>query len=142
MLLTTNIKTFILANHVLSLATIHAGDPWSASCFYAWDERGADLIIMSAEDTLHGKAMLARPAVAGTIAGQPSLLPAIRGIQFRAQAHLLADSMASEARKIYCRRHPVAQLKHSAIWRLALIEIKFTDNSRIFGHKETWRRES
>lgn len=134
------IRRFILKHHVLSLATVVADEPWAASCFYALDEARASLIILSASSTLHGAAMLSCPQVAGTIAGQPRLIPMIRGIQFRARAILLDGEDDRAAMEIYCRRHPVARIRRSSAWRLELASIKFTDNSQTFGSKLEWAR--
>ncbi len=136
------IARFIRENHVLSLATILDRRPWAASCFYAFDEDGARLIILTEPSTLHGLAMHANQEVAGTIAGQPRVITDIQGIQFRAHASLLSNDAAIDARQLYCRRHPAARLKPAPVWQLLLAELKFTDNSLVFGRKTLWQREA
>ena len=84
--------------------------------------------------------MLAHPQVAGTIAGQPRTIAKIRGIQFSAHATLLEGDAAEAAYALYCRRHPVARLKRGAPWRLALRQVKFTDNALGLGNKTLWQR--
>lgn len=135
-----HVQRFILANHVVGLATLLDGEPWAASCFYAFDQANPSLIILSDEATKHGAAMLAHPRVAGTIAGQPSLIPQIKGVQLIATVHCLADGSDAEAYALYCQRHPIARLKRSRVWRLQLQELKFTDNSFLIGQKTHWSR--
>lgn len=134
------ILAFVRDYHVLSLATWHAGELWAASCFYAVDEAHTALLILSSEQTRHGLAMRQHSEVAGTIAGQPKLIPAIRGVQFRATALLLDGPEQDAAYALYCQRHPIARLQRSAIWRLDLQEVKYTDNRKIFASKQTWLR--
>lgn len=137
-----NICRFIQRQHVVGLATLLAGEPWAASCFYAFDPAGINLIILTDPATGHGQAMLATPRIAGTIAGQPKLIPKIQGIQFMAEACLLAGQEADVAYGQYCRRHPIARLKRADVWRLTLQQIKFTDNSLLLGSKTRWAREN
>lgn len=135
------IARFIRENHVLSLATILDERPWAASCFYAFDEERARLIVLTEPSTRHGLAMHANQEVAGTIAGQPQVITDIQGIQFRAHASLLSNGAATDARQLYCERHPAARLKPAPVWQLLLAELKFTDNSLVFGRKTLWQRE-
>ena len=134
------IADFFTANHVLSLATVSGGMPWSASCFYAFDAQSSALVMLSSEKTRHGQAMLEHACVAGTIAGQPTSVLQIRGIQFFAEACRLEDDEKDAAFDFYCLRHPIGRVMRGSVWRLALLEVKFTDNSRIFGNKTLWRR--
>lgn len=135
------ISTFLYDHHVVGLATVSAGEPWAASCFYAYDPAADALIVLSSEQTRHGAAMLAHGKVAGTIAGQPTAIIDIRGLQFAGQALLLEGEAAARAYALYCVRHPVARLKKSTVWRIALAEAKLTNNASLFGHKTVWRRD-
>lgn len=130
---------FLAENHVLSLAVVTDDEPWAASCFYAVDE-DLSLIVMSSLETRHGAAMRDHARIAGTIAGQPSHVLAIRGIQFSATAVLLEGEARDAARSLYCQRHPVARLMRSEVWRLVLDTIKYTDNSRGPANKLHWTR--
>lgn len=139
-LLPVAIGDFIAAHHVVSLATLFEGEPWAASCFYAFDRDHAVLLILSDVKTRHARAMLAHARVAGTIAAQPEALHEIRGVQLVGDVHLLEGEEADAAFALYCERHPVARLRRSAIWQLVLKEIKYTNNLLVFGEKTTWRR--
>lgn len=135
------IRKFILANHVVGLATSNAGQPWAASCFYAFDTEACALILLTSRETRHAQGMLANANVAGTISGQPCSILKIRGIQFLAKARLQEGEAAERAYRIYCGRHPIARLRRSDIWMLDFEEIKFTDNSRVFANKTLWHRQ-
>jgi uncharacterized protein YhbP (UPF0306 family) len=140
-MLPSPINAFLIEHHVVGLATVSAGEPWAASCFYAFDESSQALVILSSAETRHGLAMLDHGVVAGSIASQPTSIRAIRGIQFVADAALLQSDAADDAYRFYCSRHPIARLRRSAVWRLALRELKYTDNAKLFGTKLCWRRD-
>jgi uncharacterized protein len=134
------IRACLHEHHVIGLATLWQGRPWAASCFYAFEESSASLLILSAANTRHGMAMQASGTVAGTIAGQPTSIREIRGLQLIAEVELLAADAADEAYAFYCARHPVAKLRRSDVWRLALQELKFTSNAHLFASKSSWHR--
>ncbi|SHH13769.1 hypothetical protein SAMN04488135_102286 [Pollutimonas bauzanensis] len=136
-----SIRKFLLANHVVGLATLSKGQPWAASCFYALDEQSIALIILSDEHTRHGQAMLGNRSVAGTIARQPALIRKIRGVQFAAHAHLLTGESKEAAHKLYSMRHPIVRLMRSSVWQILIQELKFTDNAMGVGRKTHWRRD-
>lgn len=138
--LPAGIREFLFANHVVGLATLSEGQPWAASCFYAFDEQSVSLLILSDERTRHAQAMLANRSVAGTIAGQPTLIRKIQGIQFAAHAHLLTGESGEKAHALYAMRHPIARHKRSSVWQIVIQELKFTDNTMDIGRKTHWRR--
>ena len=139
--LPSTISSFLFEHHVVGLATASAGGPWAASCFYAFDSVSVSLLVLSSEETRHGAAMLDSGVVAGTIAGQPTSICDIRGIQFVASAELLMNGAADEGYRFYCVRHPIAKLKRGSVWRLTLRELKYTDNAKFFGKKIGWTRD-
>lgn len=115
---------------------------WAASCFYVFDAARARLIVLSSRSTLHGRMMLDCPDMAGTIAGQPTQVQDIRGVQFLAHARCLADDPEkAEALALYTARHPVARGMPADVWSLSLQQLKFTDNRIAFGHKTYWQRD-
>ena len=134
------IRSFLSANHVVGLATSSCDRPWAASCFYAFDAPTVSLIVMTSDGTRHGAAMLASGWVAGTVAGQPTSIRSIQGVQFLASAMLLSGDEAERWDAYYCNRHPVARLKKASLWQLLLQEVVFTDNAHVFGWKTRWLR--
>lgn len=140
MCLPAEIQSFIRRYHVLSLAVQDQDGLWAANCFYAFDQTSISLLILSSQQTRHGQAMLQHAHVAGTIAGQPKLIPMIQGLQFSALATRLEGEREEAAYQLYCQRHAIARLHRSTVWRLEMTHAKLTDNKRIFGQKLEWRR--
>ena len=136
----SGIIRFLARQHVLSLAAASAGEVWCANCFYVFDADSMVLDLMSEAGTLHARLMAANPVVTGTIANQTRTVTRIQGIQFRGEIHRLQDAADAQARARYCQRFPVARLASAPLWRLALNEIKMTDNTLGFGKKLHWMR--
>lgn len=134
------IAGFVAARHVLTLAVADAAGVWAASCFYAVDVGAADLVVLASAATRHGRAMLDRPQVAGGIAGQPTRLSDIEGVQFDAVAERLDGVAGMRARAFYTARHPMAGLAAADVWRLRLVLVKHTSNRLAFARKTLWRR--
>ena len=136
-----NIAKFIAGCHVLSIAAHDAGELWCASCFYAFDASAARLIILTSAESRHGRLMLRQPQVAGTIAGQPAHIRAIRGLQFCGHAECLTPEAArKEALERYAEAHPIARFSQSHVWAIWLEQMKYTDNQWMFAQKTYWCR--
>jgi uncharacterized protein YhbP (UPF0306 family) len=137
----SGITRFLTRQHVLSLATASAGEVWCANCFYVFDVPEMLLYLMTEPDTRHGQMMASNPKVTGTIAYQTRTVTRIQGIQFRGEIHRLQGEAEAQARASYCQRFPVARRATAPVWRLALQEIKMTDNTLGFGEKRFWVRD-
>lgn len=129
---------FIQQHHVVSLACHNQQQIWSASCFYAFDEKQHRLILLTQQRTQHGQMMAAFPVVAGTIAGQPIYINDIEGVQFQATARQLYQDEKAQALFCYCQRHPIANTFQSDVWELRLSRIKYTSNRIRFAEKQEW----
>jgi hypothetical protein len=141
--LPANIAAFFAANHVVSIAAAHAGEVWSACCFYVFDADAARLIVLTSQNTRHGAMMAASPRIAATIAGQPEGFTQISGIQLAARARILAGEERKAALAQYTAAHPMAKalaLK-TDVWALDLDSVKYTDNKLVFAQKTRWQRE-
>ncbi|MBF0783899.1 hypothetical protein E4T80_00185 [Muribacter muris] len=137
------IAQFIHRHHVVSLACQFEGHIWCASCFYIFDEYLARLIILTKRTTYHGQLMLKNPHIAGTISAQPDNIREIEGIQFRATARYLSDSVEEQkALARYLMRFPVAKQLPSDVWEIAFNEIKHTQNMHTFAEKTIWQKEN
>jgi uncharacterized protein len=139
--LPSRITEFMSDHHVLSLAVIDGGTPWSASCFYAFDPMTASVLVMTSVKTRHGHAMRENKQISGTISGQPEHIRDIRGVQFSADATLVSGDDLETAMTRYLARHPVARLRSTDLWRLSITQIKLTDNSLVFARKTLWQRD-
>lgn len=113
---------------------------WCANCFYVFDETRARLIILTKRTTYHGQLMLKNPHIAGTISNQPENIRDIEGIQFRATARYITESVEKQAALArYFTQFPVAKLLPSDIWEIIFDEIKHTQNKYAFAQKTVWQ---
>lgn len=126
---------YLTDHHVLTLAAAHDGDLWCASCFYVFSEEQRSFFIMTEDSTRHAQLMLAQARISGTVSDQTANVAKIRGFQFSATAHPLNGEERSAAKKLYCRRFPIALAAKAPIWRLQIDYGKFTDNTLGFGTK-------
>ncbi len=146
--LSQEIKSFLAAHHVMSLATYGAAGAHATNLFYACD--GLALIWVSEPDTQHSREIEADPRVAATVAPDYSDFAAIRGVQIAGVARriLAADERMRhlaqlEARYPFLRQLAAGPLKlreafaRTAVYRLQPARIVLIDNTKGFGHKET-----
>ncbi|WP_369308987.1 YhbP family protein [Providencia rettgeri] len=137
-----HIQRYISRQHVFSLFTHHHNDIWPASCYYAFDAKNMSLILMTDTDSKHGQLMVANAHVAGTISTQTKAVNTIQGIQFIGEIKRLVGDAEQQARKVYCRRFPVALTAKLPIWQLQLEKVKMVDNKLGFGTKLHWGRKA
>lgn len=133
---------FIARHHLFTLATINQGEPWTASCFYVYQEETNQFIFTSGMQTRHSQNMLEQPYVAGNIALETKIIGKIQGIQFTGKARKLEGDDLKRAEKAYIRHFPVAMLMETVLWALDVEMIKMTDNKFGFGKKLYWHKDS
>ncbi|MHC1708722.1 MAG: pyridoxamine 5'-phosphate oxidase family protein [Bacteroidales bacterium] len=138
----SKIISFIRHHHLMALATLNQGKPWTASCFYVYLEESQQFIFTSALHTLHSKNMIDNQSVAGNIALETKIIGKIQGIQFTGTARKLSGEELKQAKKFYIRRFPVAMLMETELWALDIEMIKMTDNKLGFGKKLYWYKDS
>lgn len=137
---TDKIVAYIRKNRVMTLATAHGSTPWTANCFYAFDEPAMALLFMSETTTRHGRELCGNGAVAGTISSQEASIARLRGIQFSGMAAIVEADRDDRRRALYLRRFPVARLRPAPLWAVRLDLVKYTDNTLGFGTKLHWKR--
>lgn len=131
---------FIHACHVLSLATNRGEMPWSANCFYAFDDTKMRFLVMSELTSRHGADMRDNAHVAGSIASQEADVSRLKGLQFSGLVAQLRGRDELVGRRDYCKRFPIALLSRCPLWGIDLEHIKYTNNTLGFGHKISWHR--
>lgn len=128
----SKITAFIEKHHLLSLCTAHENKPYCASCFYAFVESTATLVIATdVTKTRHGKEASENRDVAGTIALETNIVGKIQGVQFTG---MFTEASESE-RKAYFKRFPYALAMQPTLWSIKINYLKFTDNTLGFGKK-------
>lgn len=136
----SSIAEFIHSEKVATICCAEGTAPYCFNCFYAFDENGGWLVYKSSGDTHHDKLLAANSAIAGTIIPHISTVESIRGVQFLGELITEDTMLITKATDLYHARFPFAKEQPGVIHVFALHKIKFTDNSKGFGHKEHWSR--
>lgn len=98
---------------------------YTASAFYAFDEKNLAFIIASHEDTKHIRLASENLSIALNIAKE-SKIAFLKGVQAKAEFKMASK----EQMKIYFSKFPFAKLDKSAkIYALELFWLKFTNNA-------------
>jgi len=140
----------LLAGHsVLSLATLFEGQPHATSLMYAHD--GFDLFWVSDPKTRHGRALVAHPGVAVTIARQYEDFTRIRGLQMTGTALRIDDQeQAERALALLGQRFAFIRLFRKGprllrerlqavtAYRFEAAAVTLIDNTEGFGYKRTF----
>jgi len=150
------IASFLAAHTTLTLATVGSdgpdGAPSAAAVFYAHDD-ALNLYFLSEERTQHGQNMLVNPLVAAAIQADDQDWRAIRGVQVRGTASLVAAGEVAHAVAVYGRKYAfvaallagsggpgvlAGPLAKARFWVLRPSWFRLTDNTVRFGFKEEW----
>ncbi|OJV53634.1 MAG: hypothetical protein BGO31_01875 [Bacteroidetes bacterium 43-16] len=111
--------------------------PYCFTCFYVFDEVQQCLYFKSQMNTHHAQLLEANGKSAGTILEDHLDKILVKGIQFRGlvKRNSIFDVAASIQ---YHAHYPMAVAVPGDMWTVYLQDIKFTDNSKGFGHKAHW----
>lgn len=135
------LAAFLAEHHVLVLATARDGQPWTASCYYAFDADSGRFIVASDPATRHLQEALSEPRVAWAIHLETRIVGKIRGLQATGRLAVLEGTDLEAARTLYLRTFPVARMMPRLdLWALEPDTLKLTDNRLGFGTKLTWTR--
>ena len=135
----------------MTLATVGPdGAPAAAAVFYAHDD-ALNLYFLTEARTQHGQNMLASPLVAATVQADGQDWRAIRGVQVRGTANLVAAGELAHAAAGYGRKYAfvatllagsggpgvlAGPLSKARFWVLRPSWFRMTDNTVRFGFKE------
>lgn len=139
-MLPVSIAEFIKEQQAATVCCTNGEAPYCFNCFYALMEEEGYLVYKSAPATQHEKLLREHPRTAGTIIPEHIAVSVIRGVQF--EGLVLEDDFALSMRAsvAYYLRFPFAVAVPGTIRIIELKSVKFTDNTRGFGHKEHWKR--
>jgi len=141
------IRAFLQARHVLSLATVAEGAAHAASLMFATSN--FSLYWTSDPGARHSTAIERNPRVAATIAPDYTDFHLIRGLQIVGRARRLSAGETAYAGELLRKRFPFlceldrmpaglrAAVDRAAYYRLDPDTIAFIDNTRGFGNKRT-----
>ena len=144
------VRAFLQANHVMSLATVVEGAPHASSLMYAAVD--FSLYWTSEPGTRHSQALEREARVAATIAPDYDDFRAIRGVHIAGRARRLSEAGEIElARRLMSRRfvflHEIDLLPEplrraivrAAYYRLDAETVTWIDNTRGFGSRRVLR---
>jgi uncharacterized protein YhbP (UPF0306 family) len=134
------ILAFLRKHHVLTLATVAGGQPWTANCFYAFLEEQMSFVFTSGYETRHIQEVSQNNKVAGNVVLETGIIGKIQGIQFAGMLELAEGEALEKASSAYLKRFPFAALMDTTLWILPIDYLKMTDNRLGFGKKLVWER--
>lgn len=131
---------FINQHHVLSLATCNDNKPYSASCFYVYNNTENYFIFLTDLDTKHGSQMLTNNHVSANIVLETEQISKIQGLQITGIVEMLSGNILIKSKIKYLKRFPYAILKQTNLWILKPNYYKLTHNKLGFGKKIIWKK--
>jgi hypothetical protein len=134
------IVDFLKKHHVLTLSTSVDNKPYSANCFYTYDEKENLLIFTSDKETKHIQDVMQNNFVSGSIVLETTFIGKIQGIQFNGNMFESVNENYKKHNIEYLKRFPFAVLNNTPLWHIELTFIKFTDNRLGFGKKLIWQK--
>jgi uncharacterized protein YhbP (UPF0306 family) len=134
------ITVFLSSHFVLSLATSKNNKPYSANCYYLFNEDNHELIFSSDIKTKHAQYFMLNKHVSATISVPSSDIEKIQGVQIVGEIEPIIDSDKAFYNQLYIDHFPIAKDIKLSLWSLKLSFIKMTDNSISFGHKVFWEK--
>lgn len=140
--MTREMDEFLQKMRLCSLCVAFEDEFFPFNAFYAYDERGSNLIIASGKDSAHGAKFCAslstKSSICGTIALDTNVVNLIKGIQIWGEIY----SADVQDKQIYFNKFPFSRAINPLLWRIEIQRAKMTDNRIFFGKKQLWRRDN
>lgn len=134
------ITAFIRKHHVMTVATVAGGRPWTAHVFYAWVADRGLFVFTSGGETRHGAEMAVCADVAAGIALETRTVGRLQGLQVEGTVRKAEGTELDAARRAYIKRFPYAAVAELSLWLLDPSLMKLTDNTLGFGKKLIWTK--
>ncbi len=134
------ITEFITANQVATICCCSGDLPYCFNVLYTVFEKEGHIVFKSSANTRHGDLLMRNNRVAGTILPDNFNPEAIRGIQFEGVAYEEDEDSLTPAASAYYSKNPIAMAMPGKIWIVEFQYVKFTDNSKGFGYKRSWKK--
>jgi len=131
---------FIKQNQVANICCVEDNKPYCFSCFYAPMNNEGYLVFKSSLDTRHADILEQYSEIAGTILPNELDPLAIRGIQFEGIAKEEDVVSLLQAATSYYIKYPMALTMSGKLWVVEIRSLKFTDNTKGFGYKNSWKK--
>ena len=125
---------YLKRNKLMTLSTVSGNRPWSATVFFAYDEKG-QIFFYSRPDTKHGRHISKNPYVSVVVNHDHGTPGHVKGMQIVGRAKLVPEKDLKKNYSLYRKRFPWAE-EFKNDHRLYIIipaEIHYVDHKR-FGH--------
>ncbi len=132
---------FIDSHHVLTLSSCAGNQPYSCSCFYAYDKEHNIFVVKTHEDTRHTREIMQNGLVSLAIVLETDEIGKIQGLQATGKAIFHEGDTLKEATRTYLKRFPYAAMTMGKILVIEPDFLKLTDNRFGFGKKLIWDKE-
>ena len=134
------ITAFLEEQSVVTMATSIDNQPYCASLYFAFIPNHNLLAFKSDSDTRHIEEAIKNNLIGGTILPDKITEAKPKGLQFTGIFSKATGPEADIAKQTYLHKYPVAGIFRGDIWLIQLNNIKFTDNTLVFGKKTLWER--
>lgn len=118
------------------------GEPYSFSCFYAFNERNNLLYFKSSDTAYHIKLLMKNHAVSGTVLPDRLNILKFNGIQFRGSLLDFNDAICDDASMHYHKRFPFALTITGTVRTIQPDLIKMTGSLLGKMQKWHWQKEA
>ncbi|HTM66827.1 MAG TPA: hypothetical protein VL093_10930 [Flavipsychrobacter sp.] len=136
-----DIVQYIGEQKVATIACVDNNMPYCFNCYYSFIEEEALLIYKSSLNTHHEQLLEKNKNIAGTIIPEQIDVTTIRGIQFEGMLLNETWELTMKASSSYYLRFPFAMAVPGKLYLISLHSVKFTDNTKGFGHKQHWQKK-
>lgn len=137
------ISDFIKANRIASISCVdEEGKPYCFHCFYAYDEKNHALFFKSSISSLHSMLLTKNSNIAGSILPEKLDFLTLKGIQLTGKILEEPNLKQINPEALYHKAFPFAYAKPGKVWCIELLKVKMSDNSKIFGKKLLWEKET
>lgn len=134
------IQNFIRRHHVMHMAVVDGERPWSATCWYVFDDESMHLIFASQRKSKHIQCILKNNNVSVTISNQTKIWRHIQGVQITGKVVHADISEYPEYHKRYRNTFYISKFIQFDLWFIEIEYVKFTKNLNFFGQKIYWKR--
>jgi uncharacterized protein len=136
----TEIVEFLASSRVATVCFNNEKNiPYCVPCFYVFDSQHRLLLFKSSHGAYHEDYIRAVSKVAGSVLPGTFGPGNIKGVQFTGTTLPQAEIAGLRLEENYHNEFPSARAMQGYVWAVRPEFIKFTDNTRGFGHKTTWR---
>ena len=124
---------YLKRNKLMTLSTVSGNRPWSATVFFAYDEKG-QIFFYSRPNTKHCRHILKNPYVSVVVNHDHGTPGHVKGMQITGRAKRVPEKDIKKDYAVYRKRFPWAdECSDHNLYVVVPAEIHYIDHKR-FGH--------